>query len=1596
MMRRIFLMLLTCVTLQLGAQDVHANFENYVDPFTGDVQFSENLMNLSTSQGFSIPISISYNSNVTTNQKASWVGLGFYLGMGEITRTVTGHPDDQGAIELRERILDLDFSGQSITSTVDKDLTYRGSMSPSFWSNDPNSSYNSIHDIQYTAFLHSPVSYPSQAFDEFSLSSPVFSGNFQLINPVLESQQRYLAGESFTTKKGVDYIPAAHPNDPNPIDGEDESYYSKFQFEEDPTGSNFIRYYTVVGIVNGDFDADDDFIGYKDEAGNAFNYNPTGFAYAATPAYFQEEGYGQIGAFTIYLEDGTKLHYSLPVYNYSERSYEFKHDASGNIDNGQTVSYTERGTTVPHHANSWKLTAITGPNYRDLNNNNIPDQGDRGAWIRYYYSKSTGKLKTRFPYYGTSANGPAKPNEGQEDEDLFYFASTTRFSEDEHYYLDKVESDIETIIFYKDLRDDDFYLEGSAKFPALLLKSIVKYGKSGHSRAKNNTVSGMNNAFSGINSTYQTFRDNTYLQADYATEPDLILQRKVFNYNYSLAPGYYANIGNTSTLTTLLNYNQPYSFGLDPLPAVDDHIYEESAVSGGYGKLTITEIKNYEFGNVQVFGDYDFTYSSFNPQYFPNYVDDGGFYSDRHQSMNPVLENVPTKADSEASAWRLEKITLPSGVQAKFNYENDRYTKNLSAYTCPNPGTIIVPIKSMSISSYQSQGASGNQMKYGTFVITLFNNNDADFLTSSPDRVVNLVSTYLPCSDAQFNASIAGGWSYSSDGTTVSSINDLSIVSGPSNGQITVKARVKYLEWTNFDFSSLSCATNAQPDKMVSFFEIEDPEYVGGGSRVGTVEIRENASATDFYSVAFDYRQGRKGSKASLFYRNNDTLLPGSAMNSINSLPPVTAYFDTKVSRLGADQTIKDYTIYEYSDETMLNRAPRLSISTELSGEIVVPDAFYYAMRFGAIWNLINDEERVSIVPDVVECYVRTVLIEDVLPLAISGGLDITDVDGVASFLANNSSFNYTIDNCPYGKLNGKIKCYRGSVFSNGSFSFDAGLYFKIYSLSDALNLADFVYLKAEYVDRKSLFGKPIAITSYDADGNKIMQSKYEYQLLAKHPTIYYTRSTPEIVITPTADEDYITKLHHVKEYYSILKTTTFSKGQKSVAVHLGINPNNGKVKKVENVNNLGEYHKTEYEYDQIGFRGKISGVNIHTVNDEDYLKIGFPSGVDDQYGYKNITINHTTKDISYAKNSFNGDYSLPNTQPIRESDSYTEWYEPLDQLTQQVLTASNGKLTISQAATATTWDDILLKEQGVKKDGELKKRKVHTLFDRNLKLLEYRLEPEEVYVSHKYANNGRFLFTSLGNCRYQSFTATGFEFSETSNLFEGEVLGSPYRYLPTANDISSAHTGQYVAKVDAGKRVIYYTHSANVQLPHLEAGRTYISSVWVHNSSVGNPYLKLQLNGSIDNGVSSYNDVQYAYFNDAGIEINGWKLLQAIIEVPSNYTANNPTASQNTININNGGAPESTINVGLDDKLVITMESPGGTSYFDDFRFCPIDSELEVRVYDPIRGVITEILDAENRFVRFTYDASNRLLQTWFETPTGVVKVQDNSYLNN
>lgn len=159
--------------------------------------------------------------------------------------------------------------------------------------------------------------------------------------------------------------------------------------------------------------------------------------------FFEVEGYDRnfynnlvsdgIGAYKITTLDGKVYHYSLPVYNFEEVYKNYSNPSDEN------EKFLEMVKDKPY-ATHWLLTAVTGPDYVDSNNNNVLDEGDYGYWVKFEYGKWAEGFAWRSPKVG------AKEVDGK------YFYSWGR---KEIYYLDKIQTRTHSALFIKSLKYDD-------------------------------------------------------------------------------------------------------------------------------------------------------------------------------------------------------------------------------------------------------------------------------------------------------------------------------------------------------------------------------------------------------------------------------------------------------------------------------------------------------------------------------------------------------------------------------------------------------------------------------------------------------------------------------------------------------------------------------------------------------------------------------------------------------------------------------------------------------------------------------------------------------------------------------------------------------------------------------------------------------------------------------------------------------------------------------------------------------------------------------------------------------------------------------------
>jgi len=227
-----------------------------------------------------------------------------------------------------------------------------------------------------------------------------------------------------------------------------------------------------------------------------------------------------------------------------------------------------------------------------------------------------------------------------------------------------------------------------------------------------------------------------------------------------------------------------------------------------------------------------------------------------------------------------------------------------------------------------------------------------------------------------------------------------------------------------------------------------------------------------------------------------------------------------------------------------------------------------------------------------------------------------------------------------------------------------------------------------------------------------------------------------------------------------------------------------------------------------------------------------------------------------------------------------------------------------------------------------------------------------EQYVATKMGYNHSKIMVSGGPAKYAEIAYSGAEDElGSNNFFNGDInIGGTINTNP-----SYVHTGAKSVKVVNGNGFQY-----EVPVNKLDNTRDYWASVWVKSGN-GTPasnesifYTILGTAQLISGQISSPNP-------------QGWQL--ATIKIPASAIT--------------GG----TLIVGC-------YNNSSNPVYFDDIRFHPLNAGINSYVYDNFSGELTYILDNNNFFTKFEYDAAGRLVKTFRETqPEGIRPVSEFIY---
>lgn len=349
-----------------------------------------------------------------------------------------------------------------------------------------------------------------------------------------------------------------------------------------------------------------------------------------------------IGAFKITALDGKTYHYSLPVYNHETVTRTFGTITARPNEN---QSYFEKRQLEPY-ATHWLLTAVTGPDFFDTNNNGIADKGDYGYWVAFEYGKWSDAFVWKSPYaedYFIDQN-----NSG---------VKTWIRGRKQIYYLDKVKTRTHTALFIKSSRND-------ALSPQWNYQSVV------HQDNINQNSGAYQSRFNipeqeplRLDKIILVKEEDDTLDKMYSASNENHIDILYNNSSKPLEEAWYNLKDNVLDISDNINSILPKAL------KVVDFQYDYSLAKGrpntnlpSYGSLTLKSVHFKGKQGEQLIPPYSFDYNN-DTSYTYNKDDKDGF----GYKLN------------DNAIWSLKEITTPQGGKIGINYESHTFKPVISS-----------------------------------------------------------------------------------------------------------------------------------------------------------------------------------------------------------------------------------------------------------------------------------------------------------------------------------------------------------------------------------------------------------------------------------------------------------------------------------------------------------------------------------------------------------------------------------------------------------------------------------------------------------------------------------------------------------------------------------------------------------------------------------------------------------------------------------------------------------------------------------------------------------------------------------------------------
>ncbi len=696
-----------------GGSPVAASASSMVDGYTGDFRYSVPLVTVPGPNGESVSVSVGYKAGIGVNQKASWIGLGWDYNPGEITRQVVGAPDDHNGKEtynsntknltgINEYIAKF---GSLYNNNINNIPTFDNSVTGWKESDHKAISYNipatkrcdmiAQAQINSTGVTLGVTACSTQAWDPSSNNQYRFKRHtaphtslaydqYYVSGGLSGTIKPYFLGSVNIHKKAWYYATGLSTNNRK----------AQFHFENSNAQTVTQTTYTNSSLVNQSTNQMHSGVRVRYFTNAEINNNANLYNAGTTSGYldFQpitntstvrrpsaSHDQDLIGAFQVTDASGITYHYSLPVYSFEEINY--------NWNNNSTHLYY----SPKQYASSWKLTAVTGPDYQDVNGNYTADEGDSGYWIGYNYSLWSNDYMWSSMRYGFKSDALLSPkmvNFAQSSATYTRYSRQNSISKghSQVYALNYIQTASHTAFFIKSIRKDEqsynnVYNSSNKPIASLKLDRIVLLRNEDKGLLINSgslTGADLDTRFDYATCSSAMNDVNFVNISRYNTNKSLIdvaaLKTVELVTDYSLAKKYTGNINNSFLTTNEYGSTQYNSVNGNNI--VCKNIYSVTSPSDNTsGKLTLKKINYYDLNAEKITPSIDFGYDEANSLKNPDFNADKYDLWGYHKKDYIDSHYVTLASKDDVDAWSLKEINTSLGGKIKIQYESDMYHK---------------------------------------------------------------------------------------------------------------------------------------------------------------------------------------------------------------------------------------------------------------------------------------------------------------------------------------------------------------------------------------------------------------------------------------------------------------------------------------------------------------------------------------------------------------------------------------------------------------------------------------------------------------------------------------------------------------------------------------------------------------------------------------------------------------------------------------------------------------------------------------------------------------------------------------------------------